>query len=106
MRGVMVAALALLVGCGGDDEGTGSRVDDIMALTGDAAAGETVFANNCAVCHGADGTGGSGPDITGEDSAEEVAEIVLNGEEGMTAFDGVLTDQEIADVVAYVTETL
>ncbi|MCB9685365.1 MAG: cytochrome c [Alphaproteobacteria bacterium] len=105
MRGVMVAALALLVGCGGDDGG-GSRVDDIMALTGDAAAGESVFASNCAVCHGADGTGGTGPDITGESEADEVAGYVLDGADGMTAFDGVLSDQEIADVVAYVTESL
>ncbi|MCA9491382.1 MAG: cytochrome c [Myxococcales bacterium] len=105
MRGVMVAALALLVGCGGDGGG-GSRVDDIMALTGDAAAGATVFDANCAVCHGADGTGGSGPDITSKSNPDEVAGYVLDGAEGMTAFDGVLTDQEIADVVAYVTESL
>ncbi|WP_179378775.1 c-type cytochrome [Jannaschia marina] len=30
----------------------------------DAAHGASLFAQNCAACHGADGTGGSGPDLT------------------------------------------
>lgn len=93
--------LPLLAACG--DGGSTTRVDDILALTGDATNGATVFADNCAACHGADGTGGSGPDLTGEsEGAEEMADIILNGEGDMTAFDGVITDQEIADVIAYV----
>lgn len=93
----LLTLLSLAIACGGGD-----RVDDIMALTGDAANGATVFAAECESCHGADGTGDSGPDITGETESEEIAEYVLFGEEDMPAFDGELTDQEIADVVAFV----
>ena len=40
--------------------------------TGDAAAGKTVFSDNCAGCHGALGTGGNGgPDLTAIPSAKD-----------------------------------
>ena len=90
------------VACGGKS----GRVDDINALEGDSDNGAAVFASNCAGCHAADGTGGSGPDITGEDEQDEVTEIVLNGEGDMPSYDGDLSDQEIADVVAYVIDVL
>lgn len=97
------AALALgLVACGGKE----GRVEEVLALEGDATNGAEVYAVNCAGCHGADGGGGSGPNIQGEDSEEEVASVVLEGEDEMPSYDGDLTDQEIADFVAFVTTTL
>ena len=93
--------LPLLVACG-EEGGETSRVDDILALTGDATAGATVYADNCASCHGTDATGGSGPAIAGMGETEEMAEVILEGEGDMTAFDGVISDQDIADVIAYV----
>ena len=40
--------------------------------TADAAAGKTVFSDNCAGCHGVDGTGGNGgPDLTAIPSAKD-----------------------------------
>ena len=68
--------------------GDTAQVDDILALEGDAVSGEEVFSANCASCHGADGTGGSGPNLVaeaGEDDAEWV-EIILGGEDTMPAF--------------------
>ncbi|MBL8618604.1 MAG: c-type cytochrome [Deltaproteobacteria bacterium] len=54
------AALALgLVACGGKE----GRVEEVLALEGDATSGAEVYAVNCAGCHGADGGGGSGPNI-------------------------------------------
>ena len=98
----MLLFISLLVACGGE-----GRIDDVLALDGDAVAGESVFADECASCHGVDGTGGSGPDLRGEgEGDEEIAEAVLFGEGDMPAFDGDLDDQDIADVVAYVVETL
>ena len=91
----MTILFALLLACAGE-----GRVDDILALTGDPVAGEAVFDSSCASCHGAAGSGGSGGDPQG------VAETVLFGNDEMPAFDGDLSDQEIADVVAYVTEVL
>jgi mono/diheme cytochrome c family protein len=87
-----------LVACG-----VSARVDSILALSGDATAGATVYENHCASCHGADGRGASGPGILGEE-AEEVVDVVLYGEEDMPAFADTLEDQEIADVTAWVSE--
>ena len=91
----MLTLLISLLGC------ASSREDDILALTGDTTNGGTVFAANCASCHGTDATGGSGPSIAGV-AADEAVSIVLAGEEDMPAFDGEITDQEIADVLAYI----
>ena len=78
--------------------------------TGDAAAGKTVFSDNCAGCHGALGTGGNGgPDLTAIPSAKDkdaVVKQVTNGGGGMPAFKGQLTEQQIQDVSAYVTSEI
>lgn len=73
---------------------------------GNAAAGKTVFADNCATCHGADGKGGNGgPDLTSIPSAKNLATVkkqVTNGGTAMPAFKGTLTQQQIDNVSAYV----
>jgi heme/copper-type cytochrome/quinol oxidase subunit 2/mono/diheme cytochrome c family protein len=78
--------------------------------TADAAAGKEVFAENCSVCHGSDGLGGSGgPDLTTMPKAKEQAgaeEQVTNGGGGMPAFKGTLSEEEIANVAAYVVEDI
>jgi mono/diheme cytochrome c family protein len=68
---------------------------------GDVERGEAVFEQDCAGCHGEDGTGGAGPALfeTGLD-ATEVATAVQQGRGVMPA--GIVTGQEQADVVAYV----
>lgn len=91
---VLVGGLLSLVACNGKDGDTGS-------LTGDVTRGEAVF-EVCAVCHGADGTGGSGPSLVEEvpdQTDAELEDIILNGYGDMAAQD--LTDQEVADVIAY-----
>ena len=64
---------------------------------GNAAAGKTVFADNCVSCHGALGLGGNGgPDLTGIPSAKNYNTVVTqvqNGGGGMPAFKGQLTAQ-------------
>jgi quinohemoprotein ethanol dehydrogenase len=73
---------------------------------GDPAKGKQVFADNCATCHGAQGTGGNGgPDLTSIPSAKQLPVVVgqvTNGGGGMPAFKGVLTQKQIEDVAAYV----
>jgi mono/diheme cytochrome c family protein len=64
------------------------------------SAGASLFAAQCASCHGADASGTpSGPAIAGED-AEEVAEAVREGEDGMPTFPG-LTAAEIRAIAAW-----
>ena len=53
--------------------GRRTRPRTAAAAGGDAAAGEQVFADNCAVCHGASGTGGNGgPDLTAIPAARQL----------------------------------
>jgi mono/diheme cytochrome c family protein len=76
----------------------------------DVSAGQQVFAANCSVCHGAQGTGGNGgPDLTSIPSARQMPVVVKqveNGGGGMPAFRGQLSQQEIENVAAYVTQKI
>jgi quinohemoprotein ethanol dehydrogenase len=77
---------------------------------GNATAGESVFASNCSTCHGATGHGGNGgPDLTTIPSAKNLQTVinqVTNGGGGMPPFKGTLTQQQINDVAAYVTQKI
>jgi mono/diheme cytochrome c family protein len=87
----------------GSSQGQGEE-----ATTGDPAAGATVFATNCSICHGSDGHGGAGgPDLRTMPKAKTEAgaiEQVTNGGGGMPAFGGALSEEEIDDVAAYVVQ--
>src|SRR5690625_442373 len=51
---------------------------------------EALFENNCASCHGDDLSGGMGPDLTqigNKHSADEIKEIILQGQGDMPAID-------------------
>lgn len=101
MLGNTLAIFALLLSGCADEEVN----KDISAANGDATSGETLYADNCAGCHGAAGEGGSGPAIAGNPEGDaETAEVVQNGEEEMPAFPD-LSDQDISDILAYL-ETL
>ncbi|WP_298567976.1 cytochrome-c oxidase, cbb3-type subunit III [uncultured Aliiroseovarius sp.] len=76
-----------------------------------AAAGATVFADNCTACHMEDGTGDrsqGAPNLTDAiwlygDTKDEITEVVVNGPFGvMPAWSGKLTDSQINAVSAYV----
>ncbi|HZJ03019.1 MAG TPA: cytochrome c, partial [Thermoleophilia bacterium] len=69
-----------------------------------AVSGEEVFSQNCATCHGADGTGIDGPDLTALSLDQAtVEETVRTGPGAMTAFEGQLSDEQIQAVADYVT---
>jgi mono/diheme cytochrome c family protein len=77
---------------------------------GDAAAGDTVFADSgCGNCHtlaAAGSSGTTGPNLDDlQPDFDTVVEQVTNGGGGMPAFGGMLTEQEINDVAAYVSES-
>lgn len=97
--------VAFLAAC--NSTPSNADVARIAALTPDNANGTTVYADNCAVCHGDTGGGGTGPKLAGAAYAlDKVIDSVFNGNEAMPTFGGSLSDQEIADVAAYVTEDL
>jgi mono/diheme cytochrome c family protein len=83
-----------------------AKLPSIPVAVGDVAAGATVFAANCANCHGAGGVDGPGPDLAGASlEAGQVAYMVTNPQ-GVDKGSGMpelsLTDKQVADVAAYV----
>lgn len=61
------------------EEGGGEKQEQAEGGTTDPAK---IFQSNCASCHGADLTGGVGPDLTkvgGRYSQKEIKEIIING---------------------------
>ncbi len=84
------------------------EAEAIAELTGVAGAGQPLYDQNCAGCHGANGTGGTF-DVNivnlGKTDAQFI-DVVLQGEDEMPPFSETLSDQQISDVVAYVRQTL
>ena len=72
-------------------------------------AGAEVYQANCASCHGADLEGGVGPNLKDDQwtyggSLEDILRITREGklEQGMLAWESILSDLETAQVAAYV----
>ncbi len=129
MRRALIFALVLalpvfVAACGGGDEKNTAPetvVGSVPAETGGAAttggggsagdpvAGKAVFTENCGSCHtlaDAGTTGSVGPDL--DELAPDEATVnaqVTNGGGSMPAFGGTLSEQQIADVSAYVAES-
>ena len=81
------------------------------ASTAPTTPGAQLYASTCAGCHGADGGGGTGPQLAGgaaakrfPDVADQIA-FVSEGSGSMPAFGGQLSPAQIRDVVEY-TRTL
>ncbi len=79
--------------------------NSLLTATGPHAGALSVYASNCANCHGLDrkGNGGAFPNLTTlktHRSADYVADVLKNGKGGMPAF-GHLNDENRAALVAY-----
>ncbi|MEQ2528406.1 PQQ-binding-like beta-propeller repeat protein [Bacillaceae bacterium CLA-AA-H227] len=72
--------------------------------------GLKVFEGNCLACHGNEGTAGhNGPDLQLSemaDDTEAVIERIKNGGNTMPAFADILTEEQIQNVAAYITEVV
>ena len=82
----------------------GDKADDSGAAS--AGDGAAVYADNCAICHGANGEGGVGTvlvESVPNSSETELTEVVTNGVKGtsMVAFSSSLTEEEIDAVVQF-----
>ena len=100
-----LTALALTACSGGDDD----DVAAILALDGSPTAGKAVYDNKCASCHKPDGSGDSTfPSLVTkvpQESDEDIIEVILNGKGAMQGFRDELSDQQVADLHAYLRET-
>ncbi|KAF0216321.1 MAG: cytochrome c oxidase cbb3-type subunit [Geobacteraceae bacterium] len=78
------------------------KKDDYIAM------GKAEYAARCAVCHGVDGKGGIGPDLTGKNfkygkSEAALTETIAKGRpNGMPAFGNELSHEKMEGVVQYV----
>jgi mono/diheme cytochrome c family protein len=116
----LVVALGA-AGCGGgeDDSATPETVEGTLpadtsgggggGAEGDPEAGAEVFAEaGCGGCHvfePAGSSGSAGPNLDEADvSFEDAVAQIENGGGGMPPFEGQLSDQQIADVAAFVTQ--
>lgn len=82
---------------------------DTGAAGGDPVAGKQVFISQCATCHtlaDAGTTGTIGPNLDdSQPSVELVLDRVTNGQGAMPSFADTLSEQQIADVAAYVSQS-
>lgn len=101
-RAVIVEGIGSMRGFG--DTLTDAEVDALVRrLDGYAEVGPSIFAHQCAACHGDQGQGLTGPALAGSTIALEEAEaIVTSGFGGMPAFGPTLEDGDVAAVVAFV----
>jgi len=85
--------------------------DDLNAFIKDASnvtKGKTIYAGKCASCHGNDGQGIIGPNLTDNfwihgGKPAQVLKVVKEGvlDKGMPPWNGILSDNETLTVVAY-----
>jgi mono/diheme cytochrome c family protein len=100
---VLIAAMVFVVLLFANEGGPSYRAGNGAA----PSAGAALFSANCARCHGSDGGGAVGPQLSGgavtddfPNAAREV-KVVTNGRGAMPSFGDVLTPSQIAAVVAY-----
>lgn len=78
------------------------------AVVIDAAAGKTLYASLCAMCHGAEGKGGIGPDLTTANyrygkSDQAIKESIAKGRpNGMPGFGNQLSGSDIDNLTAFI----
>lgn len=106
---LVVLAVGLgVMACGGDDDAADTTTTETTTEDDSLVAGRAVFTQTCGPCHtlsNAGTTGTIGPSLDGTPlSAEEIEEQVRDGGGGMPAFEGDLSEDEIADVSEYVAE--
>lgn len=109
------ALIVTLAACGGAGNQTPPAGDTTGGTNGDTTGGETtagdnaqataIYEANCMACHAADLSGGGAfpglQDVGARLSKEEIANIIANGGNGMPAFSGRLSDEEINTLASW-----
>ena len=112
---IAAGILVTLLGCGDDSsEWTAEdivdddpvdeteRAGEIIELSGNPVVGGTIYAPYCQACHGVDGIGIDGIRLSDVVIVEGTVNVILFGRYTMPAFESILSDQDIADVLAFI----
>lgn len=106
---ILAAACAAFAVAGCSSESSGS----VHQLTAQEQHGQRIFSTTCAVCHKADSTEPlNGPGLRGvfkkqylpsglKVSDQQVRETILHGRKNMPPLGGLMDDQQINDLIAY-----
>ena len=107
---LLVGSVLFVAACAGEPPdvplGADGLADDVLVL------GRSVYGASCSNCHGADGQGGTGPELRNGHVAERYPDVedeiavVTNGSRGMPSFQVRLSEDEIEAVVRYTREVL
>ncbi|HLR81471.1 MAG TPA: cytochrome c [Bacillota bacterium] len=107
LMAILFGSALVLGACGGGDDGAtdgGDAGGDDAGETTEASGAEDLYKQNCASCHGEDLSGGAGPDLNNagaNNSADEIKDIIVNGQGSMPAQDLPEEDaQTLADWLA------
>jgi cytochrome c oxidase cbb3-type subunit 3 len=94
---------------GGSFEVTNASISEYVNVDEHVAAGSEIYTRNCASCHGEQGQGIIGPNLTDEyylhgGSNVDIFDVLTDGvaSAGMPAWEGTLTPEERAQLVAYI----
>ena len=87
--------------------GDGPEIPDVSPDLGDVSAGQLLFIDNCAACHGATGNGGAvGPDALAPSLFEatdvQIGEAAMTGPGEMPRF--TFNDDELNDIAAFIAD--
>lgn len=92
-----VVAILHSTSCGNSDKGTAGSTDVVSA--------EQLYADNCMICHGKDGTAGmsGATDLsTSVLSHTNTVDVITNGRNTMRAFSGQFSKEEIEALAKHV----
>jgi mono/diheme cytochrome c family protein len=101
-----LALVAALAACGSSNDNSGGGTSASTPSGGGNTDAAALFADNCAGCHGSDGSGGFGPDLRNETDSAKVSSQIQNGGDKMPAFGDKLTADQIQALTSYVTDQL
>jgi mono/diheme cytochrome c family protein len=83
------------------DEPSATRITIEVSTSGDSVRGGQLFAENCATCHGGEGTGGGvGPRLAGSGVSQGEARATIENGRGVMPAD-LVEGQDLEDVLAY-----
>lgn len=92
-----------------NEESTAKASLNVMTDKADLEAGKSIFVKNCTACHGQNGEGSIGPNLTDDywihgNTYKDIVTTITNGvpEKGMITWKNVLQDKEILQVASFV----